>query len=83
MVVLYHKRLERRKRQRQIIWLDVETYVKLGELYLAYSDYMAFNDFISNVLKVFISNEDMVEKFRNQFRVEKGFTERVKILGEE
>jgi adenosyl cobinamide kinase/adenosyl cobinamide phosphate guanylyltransferase len=71
----YGKRIERRKKQRQIIWMDVETFVKLAELYIPYSNDIAMNDFIVNILKIFLNDPDMIEKFKSQFKIKKSYQE--------
>jgi hypothetical protein len=79
--------LLRKGKQRQIIWIDIETFAMLIQLYVLHrEDNIAMNDFIVAILRFFVNNKDVVERFEENFERYSGkvktFYVREKKLGE-
>jgi hypothetical protein len=60
--------IKRRGKQRQIIWIDIETYAKLIPLYLKHKeDNIALNEFISTILRAVVNDKEFIERFERDF----------------
>jgi hypothetical protein len=60
--------IRRKGKQRQIIWIDIETYAKLIPLYLKHrEDNIALNEFISTILRAVVDDKEFIERFEKNF----------------